>query len=299
MRPEQWQQLTELAARQHALAAVRQIRAAGISKRSQERAVANGLLVPYRRSVLAVAGAPASAWMPLMGAWLASDRDDIAVSRRGAGGLHRLPGILPGAVDLMTWAGAPLRLGGARCHTTTEVGADDLTLIGPFVVTSAARTIVDLAGEGLDRALLTKIVADACRRRICSEADLEALLGRLGGKGRPGIKQLRSILADRMGGDSGLEDRWLRLLVAAGLRPPALQYQLVVSGRVLVMDFAWPAARAGIEVNGWSIHRERHVWDRDHDKVNAYLEAGWRVLFVTSRTVPDTVLRQLRSFISR
>jgi hypothetical protein len=41
------------------------------------------------------------------------------------------------------------------------------------------------------------------------------------------------------------------------------------------------------------------VWDRDHDKVNAYAEAGWTVLFVTSRTPPADVARQLRQFISR
>ncbi|MGH9281960.1 MAG: hypothetical protein ACRD0S_03375 [Acidimicrobiales bacterium] len=298
MEPGQWQQLTELAAHQHALVGVPQIRAAGISKRTQERAVANGLLSPYRRSVLAVAGAPASVWQPLMGAWLAADRDDIVVSHRGAGGLHRLPGILPGAVELTARSGPPLRLSGARCHSTTELDCSDTTRIGPFAATTPARTILDLAGQELDRSLLSKIVAHACRLRLCAERDLDELLARLAGPGRGGVKELRTILADRSGGDSGLEDRWLRLLTAAGLRPPSLQYQLVVDGRVLVLDFAWPAARVGIEVDGWAVHRERHVWDRDHDKINAYLEAGWRVLFVTSRTVPAGVFRQLRCLLS-
>ena len=234
-----------------------------------------------------------------MAAWLAAARDDIVVSHRSAAGLYRLPGILPGAVELTAWAGPPLRLAGGRCHSTTGLDPAVIVSLGPFAATGVARTIVDLAGAGLDRSLLEKMVSYACRQRLCSERDLDSLLLRLGGKGRAGTTQLRSILAARAGGDSGLEDRWLRILTRAGLRPPALQHQVVVGGRVLVMDFAWPAVRAGIEVDGWDVHRERQVWDHDHEKMNAYLEAGWRVLFVTSRTDPHDVLRQLPLFISR
>jgi very-short-patch-repair endonuclease len=55
----------------------------------------------------------------------------------------------------------------------------------------------------------------------------------------------------------------------------------------------------GIEVDGWEPHRARSIWDHDHDKANAFLEAGWRVLCVTSNSRPSEVVRQLRLFISR
>ena len=85
----------------------------------------------------------------------------------------------------------------------------------------------------------------------------------------------------------------------AGLAPTAVQHQVLAAGRVLILDFAWPEQRVGIEVDGWAAHRDRSVWDHDHDKVNAYQEVGWRVLFVTSNSRPSDVIRQLRLFISR
>ena len=296
MHSEQWKQVTKLAADQHSLITVTQVHGLGVGRTTLERTVERGLLVPFRRGVLALPGAPEDVWRPLMGAYLASDRQDVAASHRAAGGLLGLPGILPGAVELTAFGGRRLELAGALCHTTAGEIEADTTRIGAFRSTNAARTIVDLAGD-LSPLLLERVVAHACRQRLCSGRDLDRMLLRRGGRGRAGTAQLRSILADRAGGDSGLEDRWLRILTAAGLRPPARQHQIVVGGRVLVLDFAWPAFKVGLEVDGWAVHRERHVWDRDHDKVNAYLEAGWRVLFVTSRTRPGDVLRQLHLFI--
>ena len=296
MYPEQWKHLTKLAEGQHSLVTVSQVRDLGVGRTTLDRDVERGLLVPYRRGVLAIAGAPDDVWRPLMSAFLAADRQDVAASHRAAAGLLRFPGILPGAVELTGFGRRRLELDGARCHTTTSDGLGETTRIGSLRATGAARTIVDLAGE-LDLDLLRQVVAHACRRRLCSERDLDQMVIRRGGRGRAGTTQLRGILADRSGGDSGLEDRWLRILTAAGLRPPAPLHQIVVGGRVLVLDFAWPRYRVGVEVDGWAVHRERHVWDRDHDKVNAYLEAGWRVLFITSRTRVDDVLRQLHLFM--
>lgn len=299
MRPEAWRRLTELACVQYGLLTVWQIRAAGVGHAAVQRAIAAGLLVPVRRGVLAVAGTPDSVWRPLMAAYLGAGSDRVVASHRAAAALHRSPGVLPGAVELMTWPGPPLRMSGAMCHSTTELVADDVVEVDGFRATCAARTIVDLAGAGLHRSLLERIVADACRRRLCCERDIEQRLLGPGSRQRRGARMLRSILVDCMGGDSLLEDRWLRLLASAGLRPPALQQQVVVGRRVLVLDFAWPASRVGMEVDGWAVHGDRHVWDHDHDKANAYAEAGWAVLFVTSRTAAEDVIRQLRQLTSR
>lgn len=297
MPPEHWKQLTHLAQTQYGLVSVAQVLGLGASYTSLKRAIGRGLLVPARRSVLAVAGTPAAVWQPLMAAYLAAGADDVVVSHKAAAGLHRLPGILPGTVELTSLSGRDLRLKGVTCHSTVGMAGGDVVTTRGFRATSPGQTLIDLAGMDLDRGFLARIVADSCRRRLCSTRELERRLVDGGGRGRPGTEMLRSILAARAGGDSGLEDRWLRILASAGLRPPALQHQLVVGGRVLVLDFAWPALRVGVEVDGWDVHREREVWDHDHDKVNAYLEAGWRVLFVTSRTPPDDVVRQLRTFI--
>lgn len=294
MRPEHWQPLAEVAARQYGLVALSQIRRIGASRSAVARAVASGHLVTVRRSVLAVAGAPDSVWRPLMAAYLAAGRDVVVVSHRAAAALHGFPGILQGAVELTSCTGRPIRLEGARCHSTTRLVPEDLVEVGPFLVTCPARAIVDLAGTGLHRSLLERIITHALRRHMCSVGDLERSLA----SARKGALVLRSLLQDHAGGDSDLEARWLRILARAGLRPPALQHQVVVGARVLLLDFAWPQERVGVEVDGWDVHRARPVWDHDHDKVNASLEAGWRVLFVTSRTAPADVIRQLARFTS-
>jgi very-short-patch-repair endonuclease len=163
-------------------------------------------------------------------------------------------------------------------------------------VTCPARTIVDLATE-LPAPRIGALVDHARRRGQCSPLELEEALLRLGGPGRAGTAALRRALSDRVAGDSDLEARWLRTLSRAGLRPPAIQHQVVAGGGVLLLDFAWPDRRVGVEVDGWEPHRHRSAWDHDHDKINAYLEAGWRVLFVTSNSRRPDVIRQLRSFI--
>ncbi len=297
MHPDHWAHIAAVAAGQRGLVSRHQALLSGCSIRALERAVERGLLVAVRREVLAVAGAPSSVWRPLMAAYLATS-PGIFASHRAAAGLHGFPGILRGAVELTVPSRRPVRLEGARCHTTTVVIAGDVTEACGLRVSSASRTIVDLAGQ-LSPHLLRRIVELACRRRLCTLDELSVRLEQLGGRGRPGTVRLRRVLDDQVGGDSDLEARWLRTLAAADLEPPALQHQVVAAGRVLILDLAWPEQRVGVEVDGWEPHRDRSVWDHDHDKANAYLEAGWRVLFVTSNSRPREVVRQLRLFMSR
>jgi len=262
-----------------------------------ERAAAAGLIMPVRKEVFVVAGSPDSVWRPLMAAWLAAGPDSFA-SHRAAAGLHGLPGVLPGWVELTVPLRRPLRLEGVTCHATTVVMPGDVIEAGGLRVTSVSRTIVDMAGR-ISPHLLRKVVEFACRRRLCTLEELSQRLVHLGGRGRRGTVALRRVLDDQVSGESELEVRWLRMLSTAGLAPPALQHQVVASGRVLILDLAWPEKRVGVEVDGWEPHRDRSAWDHDHDKANAYLEAGWRVLFVTSNTRPADVVRQLRRLISR
>ena len=191
----------------------------------------------------------------------------------------------------------PRELARVRCHTTQLFHPDELRTVLGILTTSPARTVVDLAGE-LDRRLLERIVDAALRRSLCSPEELRLAFNYLAGRGRRGTATLRRLLRDRLMSDSPLEARWLHILRRAGLRPPATQHQVAVGQRVFLLDFAWPEQRVGVEVDGWEAHCQRSAWDKDHDKANACLEAGWRVVFVTSNTATGDVVRQLRTFIS-
>jgi very-short-patch-repair endonuclease len=296
MKAERWRVVVDHALGQHGLVTTAQVLAVA-SEAALRRAVAAGLLGPVRRGVHKVAGVPSSEWQPVLAACLAAGASVVA-SHRAAAGLHRFPGFLPGAVDVTRIDGRAPRLEGARCHATAAFRPDDRRSVLGIPTTCPARTVVDLAGE-VTATRLGAVVDHVRRRGLCSPAELVEALERLGGCGRAGAASLRRVLSDRVEGDSDLEARWLRLLRRAGLTPPALQHQVVAAGRVLLLDFAWPVARVGVEVDGWEPHQDRSVWDHDHDKANAYLEAGWRVVFVTSNTAPADVIRQLHRFICR
>jgi very-short-patch-repair endonuclease len=295
MRPDHWRLVTEIAAVQHGLVTYEQLLRSGAAVRSIRRAVDRGLLALVRRRVYRVNGVPDDVWQPVMAACLAGIPAAVA-SHRAAAGLHGFPGVRPGAVEVTAPRSARRALTGVRCHSSGALDPDDVMVVRNVPASSPARTIVDLA-PAVDVRLLGRIVDDADRRGLCSPWDVESTLARVGGRGRAGSAALRALLADRVVADSGLETTWLRRLTRCGLRPPALQHQVVVRSRVLVVDMAWPDRRVGVEVDGWDPHRTRSAWDRDHDKANAYAEAGWRVLFVTSRTSTADAARQLRRFL--
>ena len=294
MNKDRWRTVVAHALGQHGLVTTRQVLAVA-SEDALRRALAAGMLTPVRRGVHKVAGAPSSTWQPLLAACLATGPGVVA-SHRAAAGLHRFPGFVEGKVEITSLTGRAPRLAGARCHATGVFESHERQWVLSLPVTCPARTIVDLAGE-LSAHRIGALVDHARRRGQCSPTEIDQALLRLGGPGRAGTAALRRALADRVAGDSDLEARWLRTLSRAGLTPPAFQHQVVTGGRVLLLDFAWPEQRVGVEVDGWEPHRQRSAWDHDHDKINAYLEAGWRVLFVTSNSRPRDVLRQLNAFI--
>ena len=292
MRTEHWASVTEIATCQHGLVTRAQVLAAGASPRTLHRAVDRGLLTPVRRQVYGVVGVPHDIWQALMAACLAG-RPSTLASHRAAAGLHGFPGILPGAVEVTSGRASKRALAGVRCHTSLALAGEDATVVGGIPTTSPARTIVDLAGV-LEARPLGLIVDHARRRGLCTPSEIGTVLDRVRGTGRAGAGTLAALIADRERTDSELELKWLRRLRRAGLGPPALQHHVAAPSRLMVVDFAWPDRRVGVEVDGWEPHRARSAWDRDHDKINAYAEVGWKVLFVTSRTPVHDAVRQLR-----
>ena len=158
--------------------------------------------------------------------------------------------------------------------------------------------MVDLAAS-LDRSRLARLVDDADRLGLARPADVAACLERVGTSGRAGADRLRSVLADRVSVESGLERAWLRRLRRARLPAPVTQHQLVVEGSVLLIDFAWPGHRVGLEIDGWAPHRVRGSFDNDRRRDLLFRLADWTVLRATSRTDPALLVRALTEALTR
>lgn len=252
--------------------------------------LASGRLVQVRRGVYGAAGAPPTVWRPLRAALLAAP--ETVASHRAAAGLHHLPGVLPGAVELTAFPGSCPRLPGARIHRANTLVVDDLTTVDGFPVTTLSRTVVDMAGTVHPR--LLEQMLDRSRPE-----DVVACVDRLGAVGRRGLRRLQPLLAVRLGGESPLEKLWLRRLRRAGLPSPVLGHQLVVGRRVLILDMAWPEHRVALEVDGWSAHGTRTQFDRDRQRDLLTTRVGWRVLRVTSRTPVHEVTTTLHQLFAQ
>jgi very-short-patch-repair endonuclease len=207
----------------------------------------------------------------------------VAASHRAAAGLHGLPGVLPGAGEVTAYGGTKVALDGITVHQAQLLIVDDLTEASGVPVTTPSRTLVDMA-PAVDSRLLAKMVDHAVRRELCCEDDLLACLDRLGADRRHGSARIRRLVTGDGRTGSALEALWLRRLRRAGLEPPARQHQLVVDGRVIVLDFAWPAQRVGLECDGFAYHSSRSGFDRDRLRDLLTARLGWTVIRVTSTT---------------
>jgi very-short-patch-repair endonuclease len=183
-----------------------------------------------------------------------------------------------------------------QLHTTRRWSTADLISHDGVRTTSAARTIIDLAGSGTSVVFIEKAIDSAIRLRLTTIPRLTKRMTELA-PGRPGVRLLREILLDS-GGESFLERRFLRLIRAARLPRPTCQVIYAASGRVMRVDFEFHDTDVVVEVSG----RFGHTSDRDRQKDarrrNALQQLGKTALEFTTVDVmspPDYVLATLHT----
>ena len=102
---------------------------------------------------------------------------------------------------------------------------------------------------------------------------------------------------------SELEDKLIRLIRSEKLPLPAKHHNAVDADRWLgEVDFAYPRQRIAIEVHGYRLHSSRTVWEDDQLRENGLVQAGWRVLKVTSSQLeddPGRIIGALRSLLGK
>jgi hypothetical protein len=117
-----------------------------------------------------------------------------------------------------------------------------------------ARTILDLAGAGLPQHRLGRLIDDAVLSKKTTVVLLQSILSRSRRRGVRGVQAVDRALQPWLNGgvESHAEAQVLRLLLAAGFRAPVCQHE-IRDGAVFVarVDFAWPAQRVVLEVDGF------------------------------------------------
>jgi very-short-patch-repair endonuclease len=171
-------------------------------------------------------------------------------------------------------------------HAKRQLGllaTADLATYDRLPVTTAARTIVDLAAR-LDDATVERLVDDSLVRCVTTVPLLSGCLSRNSVQGRTGSGAVRSALAlwERGTMQSHAEvvvARWLRRM---GFPTPVAQ--MVVpqpNGRHWRVDFGRPEFRVVLEVDSFEHHHGPRKLSRDHERRSGIEAEGWRVLSTT------------------
>lgn len=287
----------KIARRQHALITHDQASAAGLSSSQIRRRIRSGEWSVARPCVYAVDGAPPT-WVQTVAA-VALSAPGAWVSHRTAAALWALQGVEnKDAIHVVTGLDRRIRIDGVKGHRSGALFSADLTKRQGIPLTTPARTVVDLSAA-LSHRQLGVAIDDAIRRRAMTLDSLRRCVARLAeapGR-RPAV--LHELLAERVPGfdpgDSDLETRVLRLLVANGFAPPVQQYRVRIGGRTVRIDLAYPARRLAIELDGWEFHRTRTAFDDDRARANLLVAHGWTLVRFTSRSTRDEILGVVRA----
>lgn len=250
----------------------------------------SGFLHPLHRGVYAV-GHPSVSVQGRYRAAVLSCGPRAALSHRAAADLWGLRAS-NGRIEVT----APRSCAGPpelRVHRSRMLDPVDFTELDAIPVTTVARTLLDLAG-GVPERDLARAVDRAERLGLFDLAAVDDVLSCA--RGRRGTAALRRVVAAWRPSHtrSELEDRFLELVMAAGLPRPRMNVLLDGESGKHEVDAYWPAHRLVVQLDGFAYHRTRR--DRERDAAaDADLElAGLEVLRLTWDEVTHHCARTTR-----
>lgn len=293
--------VTETARRQHGLIRFDQIEPA--DRRRFRRLAERGVVEPVGRGVFRISGSPVT-WPQRLtaGAW--SLGPGTAVSHLAAAQLHRLDGFNDDALAFtVSRTRRGRRVTGARIHSLHEpIPRRDIVTVEGLAVTSPARTIIDLARDGLTAKRLERAVDSALSLRLTTLDQLVARVDEIEGGMRRGVARLVPVLMTS-GGHSFLERRFLELVHRAGYPKPMTQVVHRLNGRHAArVDFEFPQYNVIVEVSGGRGHSSPTDRARDAARRNRLQREGYIVLEFTYEMLinqPEDVIATLRASIPR
>jgi very-short-patch-repair endonuclease len=293
--PEVEARLAALAGRQYGVATRAQLRSLGVGEHGIAERVRTKRLHRLHRGVYAVGHKALRSEAHRMAAVLACGPG--AVLSHAAAGAHLQ--IRPSCATRID-VSVPARSGrrhrpGIRLHRCTRLAPEDVTIHEGIPTTTVARTLLDLADQLSDQALKRAIDETDFRRLF----DLSALIAAVDrNPGRSGAKVLRAVCAEAELTRSVLEDRFLELVRKRGLPRPRVNAWL----EGYEVDFYWPDANLGVEIDGFAAHGTRARFESDRRKDRALHRAGIDTIRLTAtalRYEEDAIAADLDAAFNR
>ena len=154
------------------------------------------------------------------------------------------------------------------------------------------RTLLDLAAT-VRVDWLEKMVERAEELELLDLRAVEGLLGRtVGHHGHARLRKAIALYKPTSFTRSGLEKRWLELVLEAGLPQPRMNF--VEAG--FELDCYWPERRFAVELDVFETHGTRAAFERDRERQEELLLAGITMTRVTGPRLerePDEVIRRV------
>jgi very-short-patch-repair endonuclease len=274
-------EIARLARVQHGIVRREQVLAAGLNRGALEYRVQVGRLIPVHRGVFAVGHLPTSPHARAMAAVMACGPGAV-LSHRSAAALWDIEPRWRDPIEVT--ARGRRRHPGIRVHRAA-LDERDVTDHHGIPVTSAARTLLDLA-DVLDDAALTRAVNDARLNRRLALDTLAELLERSPGRATTRLRAFvrRPTAPTR----SAFEDAFLAMLDRYGIPRPEVNQ--VVAGHEV--DGFWREQGLVVELDSHEYHDDDESFETDRDRDADLLAAGLRVVRVTWMRLTLTPARE-------
>jgi very-short-patch-repair endonuclease len=293
-------EVARLAEEQHGVVGRWQLVEIGLSERAVEHRVAVGRLHRVARGVYAVGHGR----ITQMGRWMAAvltSEPGAVLSHRSAAALWGIRGPVAGAVDV-TIPSRSTSSDRIRRHLAV-LPADEVTVHEGIAVTTAPRTIFDLAAESsVDR--LEHDVRQVEYLRLYDRLSLLDLVERYPGRRgrrrvRAALTRLEALPAGRT--RSQLEKRFLPFLRRHGLPRPRLNDWIMVGEERFQVDCHWAGSGQVVELDSWEAHGTRSAFREDRARDRVLRAAGYEVTRISWAQLddePEAVASDLRKLLS-
>jgi very-short-patch-repair endonuclease len=291
------QRLTRFAAKQHGVFSRAEALAIGLSSSTIDRRVATGRWERVHQGVYRFPGAPRTWHQQLMAALLWAGKNAV-ISHRAAAALLGFPGFESGIVELTVdrWRRPPA---GIILHTTDRLPRSDRMKLGSLVVTSIARTLIDL-GSVESEDVVEIALESALGKRQSTIEQLLRKVDNLEGHGRRGTSTIKRLLAVRVPGykptASVFETKFFQVLRRYGRPLPERQF-VITDGDTFIacVDFAFTERKLAIECESFEHHSDVRGLEDDLKRHNPLARVGWRIVRVTWSDLmnPERILRDI------
>lgn len=274
--------IMRLAARQFGAFAGEQAVRVGYPRSTIRARARSGVWERLHRDTYRVTGAEVPWQQPLVSAWL-SVGGPAAISGRAAASLWGLGVDPPGRPEILVPLARRVERPGVRIKRTRRWAERDVVRLGSLQVTAVPRTLLDLA-RGPDEVILEIAPDIAHRRGLVDLERLDSYLAEAVPRKVRGATRLRELAALRNPNrpiESELETILFRVLRLGRVPLPEPQHWIHTRSGWRRIDFAHPAKRFAIEVDGYGPRDSRLRFDDDRARDNELAEHGWERRHIT------------------